>query len=503
MLDTNKILEPAIVIDIEDPMMLNRVRARVLTFDYEAIIKSIDPPFDETKDKWSERDPFIFTPILPFYVSSTPKKDELIQVLFVNKEYKFDNQYYIQPNLSSPMVSDFDYYVQGGKYTGTGKRYKAGVSIKNLDGTHREPSKTFGVFPEPGDNALLGRGNSDVVIKENEVLIRSGKIKGGLSKNKLPVSNSQRAFIQLSKFDSDIVNNKKETYYEVTEDVLRVKYLIEWHINNPENTQNVFSGSMYLYGLKSSNIIDTNRISLNSDLENLKTISAKIDFTNLSLDDTVTFINDFISTCNTSSKTKDGTILFENEDKFPMFFRPSPLNYSIINSTSQSNVYAKNNLVKMFDRIKLFNSSKNGGFGLIYNKDTIGNQYAVKEKTIEGKSFVSQNRTYAAVGSDKIYLLSHLSAIPGKGKINFDNTIYGINSEVFSNEVEPKTSSLVRGEELLELLNLMIRFMISHTHAYPGLPPVPVTEDGSTTASILEALSNAVNKILNQNIRIN
>ena len=36
-----------------------------------------------------------------------------------------------------------------------------------------------------------------------------------------------------------------------------------------------------------------------------------------------------------------------------------------------------------------------------------------------------------------------------------------------------------------------------------GLPPVPVTQDGSSTTKILVELNNAVNKILNSNIRLN
>ena len=100
-------------------------------------------------------------------------------------------------------------------------------------------------------------------------------------------------------------------------------------------------------------------------------------------------------------------------------------------------------------------------------------------------------------------MLSHTSAIPGKGKINFDDTLYGISLDQFVDEILPKTSSLVRGEELLELINLIVRFLITHTHAYPGLPPVPVTQDGSTVTDILTEMQNAYTKILNENIRLN
>lgn len=499
----NKIFEPAVVLDNEDPMMLNRIRARILTYDYESILRSIsDPPFNEEKDKWGDRDPFVFQALLPYYVTTTPKVDELVQVIFFNKDYKFDNQYYIQPNLTSPMLSPFDYYVQGQKYTGTGNRYQAGIPIKNTDGTHREPAKTFGVFPEPGDNALMGRGTSDVIVKENDVILRSGKIKGNFSKNKLPVANKNRAFVQLSLFNGSSVDLPKERVLDIKENILNTKYLIEWTITNPENTQDVFQGSVYLYELKPNPKVASNVINLSSDLEDLKKIRLKLDFNNLTLDNVIIFINNFISDCNNRNKLLTGEVLFFSDDKFPIFFRPSPLMYEIISSIDTTNINARNNLIKVFNSIKLF-PSNNGGYGLIYEKNKVGSSVSIKSTEINRKDFNATPKTYAAMGSDEIYLLSHQSSIPQKGAINLENTIYGIDSDRFENEIKDKTSSMVRGEELLELINLIIRFLISHTHAYPGLPPVPVTEDGMTTEKLIQEFSNAVNKILNKNIRIN
>jgi len=53
------------------------------------------------------------------------------------------------------------------------------------------------------------------------------------------------------------------------------------------------------------------------------------------------------------------------------------------------------------------------------------------------------------------------------------------------------------------LINLIVRFLITHTHAYPGLPPIPTTQDGSTIQEILTEMRNAQNTILNENIRLN
>jgi hypothetical protein len=149
------------------------------------------------------------------------------------------------------------------------------------------------------------------------------------------------------------------------------------------------------------------------------------------------------------------------------------------------------------------NPSLKGGFGLIYSKGKVGIPRTPVKKVVPQQKYINQESSYGALGSDILFLVSHNSQIPGKGKINFDDTLYGITPEKFTNELLPKTSSMVRGEELLELIDLIVRFLVTHTHAYPGLPPVPVTQDGSNVSTILTELQNAVNKILSKNIRLN
>jgi hypothetical protein len=62
---------------------------------------------------------------------------------------------------------------------------------------------------------------------------------------------------------------------------------------------------------------------------------------------------------------------------------------------------------------------------------------------------------------------------------------------------------MVRGEELISLIGLIVGFLTSHVHPYPGLPPVPVAQDGTRSDEILSELQQAYEKILNQYIRIN
>ena len=498
------------VMDNEDPMMLGRIRAKLLIDNYDDIVRSItDPPWNEQKDAWTTRDPFVFSPLMPYFMYQVPKATEMAQVLYVNKDFKYQNQYYIQNTFSSPTTTGYEYYQGGNKFTGTGTQLKNPKPLKNQDGTYTDQAVHKGVFPEPGDNALLGRGSADVVVKQDEVLIRAGKFKGAqLQPNIVPVGNQQRGFLQLSRFNKSKVPLPSKTILETNEVVVQVKYLIEWTITNPENTLDKFAGTVYLYQLKADLSTNSKNLTVGTPVnENLKSLVASESFTLLTKNETIKFINDFIKTCNSQTHTISGIQLFTSEqNKFPIFYRPNNLTYSQITSSSVTGATPSDsyiNVSSIFNQIKLNPALKDGGYGLIYAKNRVGKPVEVKTTVIPQQTYLNTQTTYGALASDTLYLLSQSSSIPGKGKINFDDTLYGISLDKFVDEILPKTSSLVRGEELLELLNLIVRFLITHTHAYPGLPPVPVTQDGSSVSNILTEIQNAYTKILNGNIRLN
>ena len=511
-MENNSIFFQCKVLNTEDPMMLGRIRGVRLIDNYDDILKSIsDPPWNEEKDIWTSRDPFVFNALLPYFVYSVPKVDELVQIIYVNKDFQYQNQYYVQNTFSSPTATFKEFYFGGNKFTGTGMQIKNPKPLKNQDGTFTDQSIHKGVFPQPGDNALLGRGSADVVVKQDEVLIRAGKFKGEqLQPNVIPVANQQRGFLQLSKFQSTLQNLEPKTYFELQENVLLTKYLIEWTLTNPENAQDRFTGAVYLYQLKPDVTINSKNITVDSEIsENLKKLVATESFTMLSKTQTIEFINNFINTCNQSNVTKSGVKLFtDNNDsnKFPIFYRPNTIMYSKLSPStplgSTATPIEVSNISDIYKGIKL-NASLKGGYGLIYTKGKVGNPRTPVKKVVKQQKYTNQESSYGALGSDVLFLVSHNSQIPGKGKINFDDTLYGITPEKFANEFLPKTSSMVRGEELLELINLIVKFLVTHTHAYPGLPPVPVTQDGTNVQSILTELNNAVNKILSKNIRLN
>lgn len=496
------------VLSIEDPLMLGRIRGVRLIDNYDDIIKSVtDPPWNEEKDIWTSRDPFVFNPLLPYFVYSTPKVDELVQVMYMNKDFVYQNQYYVQNTFSSPTATYREFYFGGNKFTGTGMQIKNPKPLKNQNGTFTDQEIHKGVFPQPSDNALLGRGSADLIVKQDEILLRSGKFKDEVLKpNVIPVANQQRAFLQLSRFGNTKEKIAPKTILELKETFVSVKYLIEWVISNPENTQDKFTGTVYLYQLKPDLSTSSKNLTVDSIVDDkLKVLVVSDEFSNLSKIQTIKFINDFIKDCNSKYQTNSGKVLFPRNnsgERFPIFYRPNNLMYNKIISNQNSSGAEVKNLNEIYVGVKL-NPALQGGYGLIYAKNKVGSPTSVVQKVVPQSKYSNRQSTYAALGADRLFILSHNSQIPGKDKINFDDTLYGITPEQFTDEILPKTSSFVRGEELMELINLIVRFLITHTHAYPGLPPVPVTQDGTTTSQILSEIQNAANKILNGNIRLN
>ena len=504
---SSSIFFQVVILDNQDPLMLGRVRATLIIDNYQDIVKGIED-WNEERDKWTVRDPFVFNPLMPYFMYQVPKVGEMAQIIYSNSDFKYQNQYYIQNTFSTPTSTNFEYYVGGNKFTGTGTQYTNPKPLKNQDGTYSNNVTYKGIFPEPGDNAILGRGSADLIVKQDEVLLRAGKFKDSvLQANQPPVANQQRSFLQLSRFNLTKKKGETKTITETEEVIVSIKYLIEWTIINPENTQDKFSGQVYLYQLKPDLSTNSKNLTIGSVIaENLKQISVIQSFESLSKSEVIVYINDFIQSFNSLTTLKNGTQLFSSElNKFPIFYRPNNLTNSILNPSTNNvfNSSAITNVSDIFNQIKLYPALKQGGYGLIYAKNQVGKPLSFKSTKVTSEAFSNGQLTYGALGGDKLFLLSQSSAIPGKQKINFADTLYGISEEKFVDDIIPNTSSLVRGEELLELVNLIVRFLITHTHAFPGEPPIPVTQDGSTTTSILAEMQNAATKILNENIRLN
>ena len=479
-----KIIYPAEVVDNQDPMMLGRIRAYPLDRNVRAALEGFN--YDPVKDKWGPKDPFVQLPLLPMYIAQVPEVKERVNLIYQNSLYPYQDVYYIQGAFSSPMSLPFENVQAANKYTSLGDRVISSLSLKNQDGTYKN-LKSFGVFPEPGDNALLGRKSADVVVKEDELLLRAGKTLY-LNPNELPVAYTRRSFIQLTQFRNTKQTQGFNKYTKLNQIIQSVKFLIEYNIFNPENAQNAFTGEINVYSFTSQVLTDDEFTSTKSYPN--KALKEVIPFNRLTMNETVAKINSVLEAYNDNTNT-------------PYFFRPSSSLTALQNNQDPSFLVQKLNATYIITNSKPNPAANIKGSGLVFWKNAYGQQYT-PEKVIEPIIDYTQTpSSYGVVGADNVYILSHKSKIPNKTKINLDGTLYGISQDKFVDELLNQTSSVVRGEELLQLINLIVQFLVGHVHPFHGLPPVPVATNGSDIPSILNEIQQASQKILNGNIRIN
>jgi hypothetical protein len=180
----SKFIWSAKVVSNTDPLMLNRVR---VSFDTpingandQSILDSV-PNIYEGKDtknnektdllpefKWTKIDPFCFLPLLPLFLKVTPKENEYVNILWPNPDYKFSEQYYIQGTFSSPLTI-YNEDAASSRMFATKDRIKSSINLKNPTSLEYYNSKSQGVFAEPEDVALIGRGTCDLIIKDTSL----------------------------------------------------------------------------------------------------------------------------------------------------------------------------------------------------------------------------------------------------------------------------------------------------------------------------------------------
>ena len=502
-------------IDNIDPMGLGRIRAVLKTENTNDREKSVNSTIGAF-EKWTSKDPFVVRPLLPVFINTSPKKGEFVHLMYSNSDDKSNkDKFYISGVFSSLTNLKQEPYDSAVSNSNLGSRNKQQKQLRNPKTGISFDSKNKGVYSMPDDIFIDGRGSADIVVKDNTVLLRAGKFNGSPTPNVYPVGNNNRSFIQLSKFNKKTVYGDPEKLYKFKYRHKPIKILVEYNVINPDNNSNAYTGGIYIYTLTPSERNGSESFGLTTNVEDSKNLYQKFDFLALTVNDLTRLINEIIngvserlvpdlSNITTSVKPLGPFRLRGGGNSiFPIYFRPQPSLYNkLASETSQTN--EKLFIYNLMSGVKSIPSDLTPGYGLIYDESKRGDVPFTPEKNeIIPEKEVLLNNTASIMGGDYVYLLSHKSNKTSTGKINISDTLYGIEEYTLSDEIEPKTSSTVRGEELVELLNLMVQFVIGHVHPYHGMVPDSTSTNGVTADKLLSELRNANQKILNKYIRIN
>lgn len=521
-----KILFDGVVIDNEDVFLLNRIRVKPNFEKIQEILDSYDSKFinddksDFKQEYWYKKDdPFVFYPIYPS-ITAVPDVGDLVWVTYsnpsMNKSRK--EQFYYPSSKTNPFNIAKESFKETyantsqGFNTILGKQFKSDkINPDTGKKDYFDPKLLKGVFAEPGDNSFYGRGTTDVILKPDEVLIRAGKTKTMFPNSTSNSINEKRAFLQMSYFRTKYLPEKAETQQSSVINESPLRKLIEYVLYNPENTEDKFTGNIYIYDIPKS-------AGLKNNVFTPETVAPKSQifsyfFSSLPMSSVTYLINTVITGLN------DGLIdikepfipkkrAFEKSEIFPFYYRPSELlQQKLSTSPKLTSNPAENaeeynsimNISKLVTSVRFPTAVQDmNGSGLISRKNKFGISKDKQQINVSKTETVNETSSVTILGSTEICLLSNETA-----DYLTTSNIYGISQPEFYQQILPRTEPLVRGEKLKQFLNLIVNFLTTHVHPYHGLPPNPTSFSNVTVTQIEENFQKYDSEVLNQNIRIN
>tara|TARA_R110000824_G_scaffold27124_5_gene92547 strand:+ start:6810 stop:8606 length:1797 start_codon:yes stop_codon:yes gene_type:complete len=419
-----------------------------------------------------------------------------------------------------------------------------------------------GVFPNPEDIAIVGRYNTDIVLgmreyslpDDNEgsevqnwypqILIRSGKFKKVVG-SEVPDTNPKSTFVQLNTFPTTMERVEvDEPVSSSNDDYLRT--MIVYHLDSSNLVDGAglewdnLTGWVAAYSMVSSVSGTTagydpgtvksymaGDYDLSQDVPGI-TISpppaspdnywVKYSFSGFDKKKVAKQIEKFISYVDEGDWDKLTKMLDSNATPpekiknlpkiFPLYFRPNRITLDMMDKNdivaSTPFFQAKKDVANFIKSNIELDGVTTEGYGLALTENSGKRDVTVESttrKVFKVNSGLRGQQGIVSVGSEKIYLLSHASDY--LGALNLKDNHYGVTQETYIADIDPKTNSIVRGEELIKLLEKMVDFMQNHCHAFPGLAPVPQAHGGTRIEDVSRLLLDAPKTILNKNIRIN
>jgi hypothetical protein len=542
LLDTSKIIFTGVVKDNEDTSLLGRIRVfPEKNEDIKQVLLGCGAKLNANEtdvadsEKFGVNDPFVFMPLFPYFISAVPKNNELVWVMYSDQKRNTGRkeQFYIPIIKSDAFHLNVESNEQTRTNTSQGfqlSRPKYKSDTKNTTDNEGNERKGYvskfniaGVFAEPGDNAFYGQGSSDVILKKDGVLLRAGKI-ADASTNKVQEPNEKRGFYQISYYGNNIKKDKPTTYTTNNVDESFLKYLIEYDIYNLDNNSDAFRGVINIYKLPES----PNSGFKNNDFTSATVVPLEdsnratyIEFGPLPMSGVSNLVNTVINKMNSCSSNEPLVISGDNissvrfllppgKTQFPFYYRPSKnIRNGVYNPGNlgiNTNQYKFKNSTILTSTVKYATSGDINGEGLLSRRNIFGISFIEETVQVEGKeTYFEEKNSISIAGSDKILFLSYnTSRPPGRQSILLGkDTVYGLNRDFVFDSVIPNTEPMVRGESLKKILNLMVKFMTTHSHPFHQLPPTPVSYSQVSIATLDAEFQKYDSDVLNQNIRIN
>ena len=498
----SSIIELAIVDDNVDPKGIGRIRVKITGEPTGPVEKS------SNYEPWGLNDPFIANPFLPTNINYIPQKGQTVKIITYDPENKLINREYIAGPFTT--VHDFQSQVNARQVENTtyGTSVKTMNDVFNSNGDYIE-KKSEGTLSTLSDYAIYGPYGSDVLLTENGITLRGGKLlskQGASDKDRskiidYPLLAEKRSILSLKKFGT------KQEFVEVETDVItlpskKLSYVIEYNVSSVDSGDSSFTISWYVYEVKDV-FGDTfnSRVFGNNSVQDLSGYSDKVKLVNDDNTLTTPTFTQTVSSYELAYVTIRNTICelhSEGIKKFnrklrklelhPFYYRPV---YTLTDKT-------------FLEKIKpgCLNTPTYGS-GLVFSilEPTPKPKTEKKKEKVLKTVSTTIEQSFGTISSDKIYFISTDSNSAGSKKIPFDKlNTYEYTQEDLLTRIEPNTYATVRGETLIEYLDILTRVLAGHAHQ----PAKPMVKIGySDWDRLVELRQTLQNDLLNKSIRIN
>lgn len=499
-----QIIEVGVCIDNNDPKGLGRIRFK----PYNRYVSEIEKSMEYTE--WDDNDQFIALPFLPAQINIIPKLNQSIHILKHNTDKETQNVLYIAGPYGTPHNHDSETFLSQNKNTTYGGVIVKDIpDLKSTTGDYID-KKSKGSIANPKDNGFYGNYGSDLIFTENGLFLRGGKyISKETSNNKIrqrlvevPVMSEKVAKIFLKKFPKtmNVVEEEEEQTNIV---VSKIKYIIEYTLDdlispttldvyvymvlNTFGTKfntNVFNDATEVGGVEVKLINEVNSGSTPTysiTIDSLRSASAEMREILHILDQKSLF---------------DINIKYSDADIHPFYFRPTSEFKTRILATQDE----KDNRTTFINSVSIRNSA--GGKGVCYSKESLSAPAESKTVKVKNLKIIDENseQSFGAMIADKMYLLSTNTNKGIQNNIDFKSLDeYELSQIDYLDKIEPNTYSLVRGETLIKILNLLYEFTVGHVHN--------INETGIYIKEKEKELSDLINTmsadLINKSIKIN
>lgn len=531
---------------IDDPQNLGRIRAIPVDFlgklatlrDIELFIQKEDQkaldsllyrPWYATKTgDFKERDRYVCEPFLPRNIGITPNKGQLVKIIgYDDLSEKLE---FIGPYTIDQITLTEEY------------RNVVNNLQKNLNLSEALPKK--------GKTFLSGYGNEQVILGNNEFLVRLSHFNQNNKTRK-----TSYPFVQLSQFNNSyIVKEKTRTITETPD--LPIDYICELFLSyTPKNNSNEknFTGEIILYDasklINSQNKIGLTKNTYNSNIEfiqaNTSDYIVKHYVNTSNINELAKIIDEILSSYNTGGVIKyfdstntTTTQRTETDTTTILVTNNVPVTPNSGGALNPNNVVfrIKNWLFRLNPTTKITNfqgsltpptqvgTLENIRYDDYSRLDSLINRYSRERKygslainntrtttitTPTAESTQTPQSVYTTY-SDKLLFLSSLNSLNLVDNPNFDGISSNKIAEYLSGtNPNVNTYGFIRGERLMQLLDEILEMFLRHGHEAGKDPRASIIQ---TTQEAVENIRKKIkdelkegqnNVIINHNFRLN